>query len=104
MSDDEEGIRVKLAEIAGGVKLIDSKIDASNRIQDERFGLIQTDIKNISARVHHNANNIQSLFGWKHTIEGERKGVAFSGRAVWAVIGLIGGGGAVTALMRLFSN
>ena len=96
----DEGIFAKLAEIAGGVKLIDHKLDASNRIQDERHERTVKDIMDLRERAHRNANGIQELFGWKHQTEGERKGFVTSGRLAWGAIGLsIGAAGTIIKLL-----
>lgn len=100
MSEDE-GIHAKLEQIAGGVKLIDTKLDASNRIQDERHDRIQGDLKDLRERVHRNANGIQDLFGWRHSIEGERKGWIASGKLlhILVTVGIIGIGGILAKLL-----
>src|SRR5690349_19384272 len=100
MSEDE-GIRAKLEQIAGGVRLIDHKLDASNALHDERHERVQADLLSLRTKSHEHSNALQTLFGWKHAIEGERKGITTAGKWAWAAVGLIPGGAIVAALMRL---
>lgn len=100
----EGSIYAKLAEIAGGVKLIDTKLDASNRVHDERHAKVQEDIHDLRQRSHRHSNDIQGLQGWKSQLEGERKGVAVSGRVIWAIVSLIIGGTGMFGLMKLFGG
>lgn len=95
----EPSIYGKLAEIAGGVKLIDHKLDASNKLHDERHERTQADIRDLREKSHSHANGLQALFGWKNSFEGERQGLAKGGKALWAAIGFTPP--AIVALLKL---
>ena len=95
MERDDDTIRVQLARMEG-------KLDVSN----ERLSGVQTDVTELKTRVHKHGNEIQIIrsemtglanHNQRITVletarsvgDGERKGIAHSGRALWALIGLL---------------
>lgn len=82
-------MRVQLARMEG-------KLDLSNLKHD------QTDkrLDNHEQRLHRHANDISTLQAAENLRIGERKGLAFSGRMMWAGIGFVPG--AILAVLKLF--
>ena len=96
-----EDISAQLAEIAGGVKLIDAKLDASNKIQDERHDRLRADITDIRETQHRHSNRIGILEADNHLRKGERAGFVASGKLLHT---LVGGGilGIAAILVKLW--
>lgn len=76
--EEGESIRIQLTRIEGGVALLNERLSAAR--EDIR------DIRDIQ-QVH--ANRITTLEADRNTRDGERKGLAHGGRALWAIIGLV---------------
>lgn len=91
MSDDNENVRVALAEIRGDVKLVLAGQDRAN-----------SDIRDIRGVIRTHDTRIGSLEAGRDHATGERKGLATGARILWATVGLIPGGAVVAVLMRLF--
>lgn len=62
------------------------------------------DMRDLRVTVHGHGNRLGVLEAHKHITEGERRGVAFSGRITWGLLGLIPGGAIVAALMKLLGS
>jgi hypothetical protein len=99
-NENEPSIFAKLEQIAGGVKLIDHKLDASNALHNERHERVQADLLSLRTKTHEHANALQTLFGWRHSVEGERKGLSTAGKWAWLAAGLIPGG-VIVALVKM---
>lgn len=95
---DEEAIRIQLARMEGKQDVANERLETANRINDERHTAIKVDIQNINTRLHTHGNRIGVLEADKHLNAGERKGIAFSGKVVWAIVGAVPIGALAVAL------
>ena len=82
-------MRVQLARMEG-------KLDISNLKHDQ----VDKRLDNHEQRLHRHSNDISTLQANEHLRTGERKGLATSGRVLWAGIGFVPG--AIVALLKLF--
>ena len=90
MSDDNESVLIKLTRMEG-------KLDMSNLRHDqhdERF-------RSLDARISGHGTRIVSLETQRNINDGERKGLALSGKFIWAMVGAvpIGVGAAVLRML-----
>jgi hypothetical protein len=83
--------RVALAEIRGDIKLI---LAGQQRTH--------TDVQEIRNTLTRHDERIGTLETVNSIREGERKGVTLSGKVMWAVFSLVGGGAATAIAMKVF--
>ena len=69
---------VQLTRIEGGINLL-----------NERLGAVRDDIRDMRDVQQTHAKQISDLEKDRNVRDGERKGIAHGGRALWAMIGLI---------------
>ena len=88
MSDDNDSVLVKLTRMEG-------KLDLSNLRHD------QHDVKfaAIDNRLNSHGDRLNGIEKREHERTGERKGLAISGRVLWAAIGFVPG--AIVAVAKL---
>ena len=91
MSDEHESVLVKLTRMEGKLDLSNLRHDQ----HDQRFAAMDT-------RLNSHGERISGMERREAERGGERKGIALSGRILWAAIGLIPGGAIVAVLMKLF--
>ena len=69
---------VQLTRIEGGINLL-----------NERLGAVRDDIRDMRDVQQTHAKQIGDLEKDRNVRDGERKGIAHGGRALWAIIGLL---------------
>lgn len=79
-AEDHESIRVQLARIEG-------KQDVTN----ERLSNVQSDISDLKLVQTNHGTRIGILEARNHLSDGERRGIATGGKALWLIIGTIPG-------------
>lgn len=77
-ANDNESVLVKLTRMEG-------KLDLSNMRHDQHDALFRT----IDGRFHGHGNRIGVLEAARHLGEGERRGIALSGKILWTLAGAI---------------
>ena len=77
MSEDID-IRVQLTRIEGGVELLNERVRAARE-----------DIRDIRDTQQAHAGRLTTLEADRNIRDGERKGFAHGGKALWALIGLV---------------
>ncbi len=100
MNEDND-IRVQLARIEGKQDVTNERLDTANKINDERHGAVQAQIVTLNERLQGHGNRIGALETVKHLNEGERRGVALSGRLALILCGAIPVGLIAAALRML---
>lgn len=89
MSDENESVLVKLTRMEGKLDLSNLRHDQ----HDQRFAALDT-------RLNSHGDRISGIERREAEHGGERKGLATSGRALWAAIGFTPP--AIVALLKLF--
>lgn len=97
MSEHQDLVQVALAQIKGGIDLINERLLHSNQINDERHA-------GVSKRLDNHEGRIGGLERDKTLRDGERKGFVASGRALWAIVSVTVGAGGAFGLMKLFGG
>ena len=93
MTDESESVLVKLTRMEG-------KLDLSNMRHDQHDARFSA----IDGRLNSHGERIGGIERREADRAGERRGIALSGRVLWAGIGLIPGGAIVAALMQLYGH
>jgi hypothetical protein len=89
----------RLEKIQGGVDLINERLKHANELQNERHEAIVKSIERLDAADTALSGRVGVLELESSARGGERKGIAFSGKITWAIIGFAPG--AVIAAVKL---
>lgn len=92
-------MRVQLARIEGKQDVTNERLETANRVNAERHASVSAQIATIDARLTAAFERIMGLEKREIGRDGERKGVALSGRVLWALIGFVPG--AAVAAVKL---